>query len=274
MLSRMHTVADVHQEFLKQRFLSEYPFRRRVRVFRFRGQGIGILRLVRGKDQNMNTQTQQTPTLRELIDTVSPLPTDTKLPVHAMLRKNDEEPLAEIPGLRVCRSGCAIYENTSGRSVFRIQSLPAFTFHFQPARSEENTPVKDSFTIPQEIMENLPWYIPLTLIGDYRVEFNRKVHRKECSLSTMDTGIQDHSLSIAFRPDADRYENPENKIIQEEYFHEMLNCLTDRQREIFILYFLEGRNQFEIAKKLGMVRSSVSRILHRALERIQSCNFN
>lgn len=50
-------------------------------------------------------------------------------------------------------------------------------------------------------------------------------------------------------------------------------CLTDREREIVTLrYGLEGRmprTQREIAKKLGISRSYVSRIEKRALEKLE-----
>lgn len=45
--------------------------------------------------------------------------------------------------------------------------------------------------------------------------------------------------------------------------------LTDRQREVLLLYYFEGKTTIEIAKMLGVNKSSVSRLLSRAKMRIE-----
>ena len=45
--------------------------------------------------------------------------------------------------------------------------------------------------------------------------------------------------------------------------------LTDRQKEVLLLYYFEGKNIIEIAKMLGVNKSSVSRLLSRAKMRIE-----
>ncbi len=222
----------------------------------------------------MNTQTQNTRTLRELIGSLSPEAEGAKLPSPAHFRKNGEAMLAEIPGLRVSRGGCAAYENASGRSVFRIRELNDFTFRFQGARPGEKAPVPSSCTVPKEMLESLPWYIPLTLMGEYRVEFNRRIHCREYSLDGLDPEERDQLLNRAAPADPGRCENPEATLIREENRREMLACLTGRQREIFTLCCLEGLSRGEIAERLGMARSAVSRTLNRALDRIRLHNFN
>lgn len=45
--------------------------------------------------------------------------------------------------------------------------------------------------------------------------------------------------------------------------------LTERQRELIELYYLEGRSMSEIAKMLGVCPSTVSRTVKRGRERIR-----
>ncbi len=45
--------------------------------------------------------------------------------------------------------------------------------------------------------------------------------------------------------------------------------LTNKQREVLLLYYFEGKSTIEIAKMLGVNKSSVSRLLSRAKMRIQ-----
>lgn len=48
-------------------------------------------------------------------------------------------------------------------------------------------------------------------------------------------------------------------------------ALTPRQKEVIDLYYDEGMNIPQIAARLGVNRSSVSRTLRRAKERIYGC---
>ncbi len=45
--------------------------------------------------------------------------------------------------------------------------------------------------------------------------------------------------------------------------------LTERQRQVLLLYYFDGKNIIEIAKMLGINKSSVSRLLSRARMRIE-----
>lgn len=45
--------------------------------------------------------------------------------------------------------------------------------------------------------------------------------------------------------------------------------LTDKQRNVLLLYYFEGKSIIEIAKMLGVNKSSVSRLLSRAKMRIE-----
>ena len=47
--------------------------------------------------------------------------------------------------------------------------------------------------------------------------------------------------------------------------------LTPRQRQMLVLYFLEGVKMHEIAEELGVNKSTVSRTVSRGKSRLQKC---
>ncbi len=221
-----------------------------------------------------NTINQPDLTLKDLLASLDTVSKYEKTPTPKALREGGGKPVAELPGLQVYQNGYAVYENCSGRSVFKAVEGLSFTYCFQPSRPGETSPVPASFTIPRKVLEELPWYIPLTLVGDYRVEYNGRVHSRECSLNPEDPGMLDNLLSEkADSSDSFGFgfsfgENPESTLIRRETNEELLKILTGRQREVFALYYLEGYNQYEIADMLGMSRPAVTRLLSRALDRV------
>lgn len=50
----------------------------------------------------------------------------------------------------------------------------------------------------------------------------------------------------------------------------MLDALTDKQREVFILYYKEGYTQQQIADMLGITKQSVGERLSTAVSRVKN----
>ena len=62
-------------------------------------------------------------------------------------------------------------------------------------------------------------------------------------------------------------ENPEDAYIRKETLQEMLDAMTQSQREVFVLYYQYGYTQPEIAARLHITKQSVNERLRSALER-------
>ena len=58
-------------------------------------------------------------------------------------------------------------------------------------------------------------------------------------------------------------------MIEKEQILELMGFLTERQRDIVILYFYYGETQWEIAKELGITQPTVSQTLMAALRRMR-----
>ena len=62
---------------------------------------------------------------------------------------------------------------------------------------------------------------------------------------------------------------PLEQLIEKEQILELMGLLTERQRDIVILYLYYGETQWEIAKELGITQPTVSQTLMAALCRMR-----
>ena len=61
-------------------------------------------------------------------------------------------------------------------------------------------------------------------------------------------------------------EDPLEHVLREERRQEMLEAMTDNQREVFILYYQEGYTMQEIAEMIGVSKPAVCMRLGTAIE--------
>ena len=64
-------------------------------------------------------------------------------------------------------------------------------------------------------------------------------------------------------------ENPLDALIREERNREMLVAMTDKQREVFLLYYKDGYTQQQIADMLNVDQTSVRDRLDGGLKKIK-----
>lgn len=232
---------------------------------------------------NTNTITEST-TLAELIAILGSVTKAEKTPTSKALREEAGEPIAADDRCQVYANGYGVYDNGSGRTVFWIPSCVAFTYHFNPMKeSEKGGEIKETFDLPEGFLESQPWPIALTLIGDHRIEnlsMQRKGDRKQSkSLIRGNNEEGDAMDDMEEREDslAKEYtwrdeqigEDPETIYIRKETRQEMLEGMTEKQREVFILYFKEGYTQREIAGLIGISKQSVNERLEGAVKKVK-----
>lgn len=241
-------------------------------------------------DGGSNIITENT-TLAELIDILGPVTRAAKTPTSKALREEAGEPIASSPdplgygdGILVYSNGYAIYDNGSGRTVVWVPSCTSFTYHFDPMKeSEKGGEIKQSIDLPEGFLESQPWVIALTLIGDHRVEQNSMNRRMGGRKGTKDYDAEDNGdkdgdaedvVEKSYRNEynwrEDRIgEDPLTIYIRKETRREMLESMTEKQREVFILYYQYGYNQREIAELIGIDRASVEDRLDSAVKKVK-----
>ena len=240
--------------------------------------------------QNLPLITEAT-TLGELLNILNlgEKPNDT--PTPRKLREMAGEPIAvsQDPlgygeGSKVYANGFAVYDNGDGRTVIWLPDCISFTYFFIQPKDTETGICPAKTPLPKGMLESEPWAIPVTLIGEHRIEnlvHHRKSDRKESktlirgdneegdAMEEMDQ--REDSLRNEFTWREGRYgEDPLDYLLREERQREMLESMTDKQREVFVMYFQEGYTQQEIADIIGATQQAVMDRLNRALDRAKN----
>ena len=226
----------------------------------------------------MNNTLYAGASLRNLIDTLGPVKKAEKTPTSRKLREEAGEPIITTDSILIYPCGYAVYENESGRTVMWVPGCTSFTYYFDRLSGAEQIYQDQKDTLPEGMLEEMPWEMVLTLIGDHRIEAN-SLNRAGSRAGTQyfecgDDGDKDddpeeaveesYKKEYAWREDRIG-EDPETIYIRKETREEALASMTDKQRQVFRLYYEEGYRQREIAEMLGIGQRSVSDRLNGAL---------
>ena len=230
----------------------------------------------------MNNTLYAGASLRNLIDTIGPVKKAEKTPTSRKLREEAGEPIITTDSILIYPCGYAVYENESGRTVMWVPGCTSFTYYFGKLKESEQKYQNEKDTLPVGMLEEMPWEMALTLIGDHRIEansLNRAGSRSgRADFRSQDDGDKDDELEEAmersYRKEyawrEDRIgEDPETIYIRKETREEALEAMTDKQREVFRLYYEGGYRQREIAEMMNVAQQTVSRLLDKALNRIR-----
>ena len=201
-----------------------------------------------------------------------------KIPTPKMLFETAGEPIADMNGCTLFRNGFAIYQNGTGRTVVWLPYCTNFTFYFNKLKDSEKDTFRETCELPKGFLESQPWIIAVTLIGDHRIErncMNRTGSRKDTTdFSSKDNGDKDDAIEKAI---ADPYrrafnwydgrmgENPQDAVERRETREEMLAAMTDKQREVFVMYYRDVMTQKDIANIVGIAQQNVYKRLKTAL---------
>ena len=231
-------------------------------------------------------------TLGELLKLLNPGEKPHEIPTPKKLRENAGKPIAFYPvpesasvenvECTVYSNGFAVYDNGSGRTVIWLPDCTSFTYVFTRPKASEDGKLPYKKHIPDEMLESLSWFMAVMLIGDHRVEnnlMNRKSSRKGAKdYDTDDYGdkcgeaekaVEEEYRDEFFWNEGRFGENPLDALIRKERDAAMLAAMTDKQREVFLLYYKEGYTQQQIADMLGCVVSMVNKHLKASLKRIK-----
>ena len=191
-------------------------------------------------------------------------------------------PIADMNDCTLFSNGFVIYQNITGRTVVWLPYCTSFTYYFNKLRDAEKDTLSENYELPEGFLETQPWVIAVTLIGDHRIErnsMNRTGSRKDTvDLASKDKGDKDGEMEeiIAdpFRRAFNWYdghmgENPQDAVERRETREEMLAAMTDKQREVFIMYYRDGMTQDQIAEVIGISRRTLREHLTCALERVK-----
>lgn len=226
-------------------------------------------------------------TLGELLAMLQLGEKPNETPTPKALRETAGDPIARDDRCIVYANGFAVYDNGSGRTVVWLPDCQNFTYYFNPMKdSEIGGDIKQTCELPEGLLASEPWPIAVTLIGDHRVGANI-MNRTGGRIGTKDYDADDYGDKDGDTEDAveksyrseytwtdGRFgEDPLEHVLREERRREMLEAMTDKQREVFILYYQEGYTMQEIADMLGISKPAVCMRLGTATDVLKKIFF-
>ena len=235
----------------------------------------------RRNDTRNITVTEET-TLREVLEIIGAVARAEKTPTAKGLRekKNKDgtveqiQPLAETADgdCKVYANGYAVYSNDTGTTVLWLADCCSFTYQFDGLKDKEKDYIAQRSTVGEYILGSHPWFMAVMLRGDHQVERNsmdRKGDRRGQNKNiSLDYVTEEEEEAAEWNPGY-RFESPERALLRKEMLREQLGKLTDRQREVFLLYHQCGYTQQEIAEMLGITQKAVDFRLDAAERKVR-----
>ena len=241
--------------------------------------------LQKGTTMNTITVTDRT-TLGELLTILDLAEKSGKTPTPRELFETAGEPIAETNDCTLFSNGFAIYQNITGRTVVWLPYCKSFTFYFNKLRDSEKDTFRETYELPDGFLAAQPWILAVTLIGDHRIEsnsMNRTGSRKDTTdYDSADNGDKDGDMELAvadpFRRAFNWYdgrmgENPQDAVERRETREEMLAAMTEKQREVFVMYYRDCMTQSDIASLLGVDQTTIRDHLRGALKKAKKILF-
>lgn len=192
--------------------------------------------------------------------------TGHKTPTARQLRESGEEPVAvrEIGpdgSLSVYPGGYAVYSNGSGTTVVSIGECGEYTYRFHDG--EDGLPTESRL-----FLDGDDWSVAVALKGEEQIEANLMNRKGDRKGSRQYEDDWEHIRVEEEVPDV------LDAIAQRDMLSELLDCLTERQREAVTAYFFDGLTQQQIADKLGIAKQSVNENLKTAIKKMKKISKN
>lgn len=178
-------------------------------------------------------------TLRELKAMLPPT-TGKKLPSPKHLRENAALMIrADVSGcvMEVYQSGFAVYRVPNHFSVLRME-------HVGRALYESETDGWHSSVN----LEDEDWVIGVMLCGEERLEQMRQISAEASLVSLTNSSPDETGADMEIDAGVDVLA----EVIAADEKKQMLDCLTERQRQVVELFYFEGLLQADIAGRLGI----------------------
>ena len=165
--------------------------------------------------------------------------------------------------LTVYPSGLCLYREPDEASVYAVSECASLEY-----RS-----VTGTLILTEAETAELPWFIPLILAGSYRAEHNRDSRQDYAIAFHYGPGSMDELDIRRHAPDFAREPNPleEERAYRRKKYAALkaaFDSMTERQRQIALLRYRNGLKVTEIADKLGVCKSDVSKTIRRARNRM------
>ena len=195
-------------------------------------------------------------TLRELKKVVKVADMEADIPSAKVLKESGaeivtKEILDTDTTIAVYENGYVLYQEGAKTTVFPLHKCGEYEYENIDGTRKR---------VKGEFFDNENWYVLPLLIASDRMIINQVRTSQYHGLISYSAVVEDRKYLI------DPSRNCLDDMIEKELIEELLQTLTERQKEIIYLYFWEQMNQQDIAKCLGISQQTVWGTIKRSIE--------
>ena len=158
-------------------------------------------------------------------------------------------------------NGYAVYDNGNRKTVVWVPDCGSTTYYFGPLKDKEKEYLKQRDDIGEDVMGQLPWYMPLLIAGEDSIERNL-IHPKTAASSNDKSWEEEADIQAAKKWEGGcHFGTPEDIFLQKEEREEIrteVKQLKETQREAVEMYYFQDMDQYEMSKKMGISQPSVN----------------
>ena len=188
-----------------------------------------------------------------------------KLPVPLVLEREPPEILFRHENgdiaITVFTNGLYLYQRNQRRTVFAVDRCKQLIYRYQDDEVR---------IIPESRFSDGPCLIPLFLKGDERLNHNMDAYEEYQQAFSLSRSSGEWNEALHEKSVEDRYFNGLEEFEKEAKVQSALERLTDRQRQILHMYFVNGLKQEQIASVLHLSQSSVRDHLRAAMQKLRN----
>ena len=196
-------------------------------------------------------------TLQELKQVVGNRKEKRKVPSARYLRENDVAVVKHrlIDGAEIIayQTGYVFYCAGDYGTVF-----PLFTCRDYVYEAERKIAV-----VEENFFDDEPWYVRLILEGEDRLWRNRETREHNNCISYS-------CISEEWCELADKRQCRLERMMAEETVRELMNLLTERQRQMIQRIYFQQQTQKEVSHELGITVPAVSKCISQAMQKMRN----
>ena len=242
-------------------------------------------------------------TFRQLMDFIQGLTTQEELAQNREKRRPSCEqlrkqyaPIARKTTRETCyeafENGYAVFDNGDRKTVIWIPDCPKAARYYYPATYDEKCKKKrrrmawweeedeeDEYSriiaetepgedrLDEEALADMNWYLAVAIAGENQIEQN--LEHPLSAENRSDEYLEEYSARRYSWHCGTRFQTPEEAILEKEEREERCAGLTEKQKEVYLLYYEEGYTEEAIAVILNVSQIAVHKKL-KAIRRVIS----
>lgn len=207
-----------------------------------------LISLLKQKPQALESTKQE-----EMEDT--PLEKAARRPGANQLRDHCDR-IAMIPvGDGCCEvfsNGYALFDNGDRKTVVWVPDCGERTYYFTQLTDKERTYQHEKESLDEDVLGDMPWYYPVIIAGEDSIEWNLQHPRSTGTASDVYPLEKEQGTKAYHWSCGAHFPNPEEEYIRKETEAERRAMLTDKQLEVYDMYYDDQLTQAEIAEILGV----------------------